>query len=237
MRRTILTLLIPPIILAACSNKESASRTRLEVRPAHEILIEQSNQFRRQKDAQAAPIRSEAESANIKKQEVTTASVEEPSHERPELQNVELAEPLQEFIYEQTMQNDIDYTMFMALIKTESNFDPELVYHNDNGTTDHGLVQMNSVNIKRLSAKLNLEQVDVYNPYHSVLLAIEELKESREYWEDTYSGDQLEQVMFMSYNMGNYGMKKFIRKNGFVDSRYMKKLKQNMNLLKAQVTQ
>lgn len=231
MRKTIISLLIPPIILVACSNKE-ASRSKLEVRPAHEILIEQSIQYMKQDVA----LKAAAEKTARKKDPVHTESYIDSNSERPVLQHVELDEQLQDFIYEQTTKNDIDYEMFIALIKTESNFDPKLVYHNTNGTTDHGLVQMNSANIERLSAKLNLDKVDVYNPYHSVLLGIEELKESREYWEDTYSGEKLDQVMFMSFNMGNYGMKKFIRKNGFMDSRYMKKIKKNLTFMQAQVT-
>lgn len=231
MRKTIISLLIPPIIFVACGNKES-SRTKLEVRPVHEILIERSIQTMKQEEAQRLAA---AEATARIKDPVHIESYIDPNPERPELQHVKLDEQLQDFIYEHTTQNDIDYEMFMALIKTESNFDPKLVYHNTNGTTDHGLVQMNSVNIERLSAKLDLDKVDVYNPYHSVLLGIEELKESREYWEDTYSGEKLDQVMFMSFNMGNYGMKKFIRKYGFTDSRYMKKLKQNLKLMQAQV--
>lgn len=233
MRKTIISLLITPIILLACGNKESAppSKSKLEVRPAHEILIEQSQQFREQEEARKA-----AAEQIRQKDPVHTESYTGPAAERPVLQHVKLDEKLQDFIYEKTLQHDIDYEMFMALIKTESNFDPTVVYHNTNGTTDHGLVQMNSVNIERLSAKLDLEKVDLYNPYHSVLLGIEELKESRKYWEDTYSGEKLEQVMFMSFNMGNYGMKKFIRKYGFTDSTYMKKLKKNLKLMQPQIT-
>lgn len=168
------------------------------------------------------------------KQEVQIATVHVKS-DRPELRNVPLSDELLDFIYYHTAKNDIDYAMFVALLKTESNFDSQLINYNSNGTTDSGLVQMNSVNVKRLSEvikhKYDIDNVDLFNPYHSVLLGVEELLESREYWKDTYANGKLETAMFGSFNYGNFGYKRFVQNNGHMQTNYIKKLIKNKNLL------
>lgn len=165
------------------------------------------------------------------KQIVHVDNTDEINHRQPNISSVPLSADILKFIWEKTNEKGVDYLSFLALIKTESNFNPELIYYNDNGTIDYGLVQINSANIKRLSKKIGIKKVDVFNPYHNIMLGLEELMESREYWKREYAGDNLDLVMYMSYNMGNYGSRKFIKKHGLIDSQYIRKLKKNRETL------
>ncbi|GAV11385.1 transglycosylase SLT domain-containing protein [Paenibacillus sp. NAIST15-1] len=167
-------------------------------------------------------------------QDVQIASVNVKSS-RLKLNNVPLSNELLDFIYYHTTKSEIDYVTFVALIKTESSFNSNHINYNTNNTNDKGIAQVNSENVagltKTVKKKYGIEKVDIFNPYHNTLLAIEELLESRDYFKDTYSDKDLDIAMFGAYNFGNFGMKEFIRKNGHMQTQYIERLSKNKKSL------
>ncbi|KQB57334.1 MULTISPECIES: lytic transglycosylase domain-containing protein [Acidovorax] len=57
----------------------------------------------------------------------------------------------------------VPHEWLVAIAKTESNFNPAAVNRNRNGTTDHGLLQVNSVWLGTL-AKFGITEPDLYDP-------------------------------------------------------------------------
>lgn len=143
---------------------------------------------------------------------------------RPYISQISLDEELLDFIWEEANKVDIDYFTFLALIKVESDFDPDLVHRNSNGTKDYGLVQMNSANIFRLSKEIENPTPDIFKPKDNILLGLAELLECRAYWQDNYKGDDLEKAMLLAYNRGRYGSKRWIQDKGTLDSAYTRKV-------------
>lgn len=236
MKKMVLSLMAAMIILTSCGQGEAKNTS--EPKPQLEsimlVMVKQGQELKRleqeklekekqmqQAKIQAEKIAKEKAEQEKKAKEVSVSSVNNV--------NVPLDDDLVGFIFEQSEANDIDPYLLLGLIKTESGFDASLSHYNDNGTTDHGLTQINDAVLDDM-AKAVKEQglvkgsVDPYNPYHSVLMSIEELKMCREYWEDTYSGKELENAYLMSYNMGRAGAKRFIRNNGHTISSYVKKV-------------
>ncbi|MBQ1556830.1 MAG: lytic transglycosylase domain-containing protein, partial [Pseudomonas sp.] len=57
----------------------------------------------------------------------------------------------------------VPHEWLVAIAKTESNFNPAAVNRNKNGTTDHGLLQVNSVWLGKL-AGFGIAEQDLYDP-------------------------------------------------------------------------
>lgn len=242
MKKMVLSLMAAMIILTSCGQGEAKNTS--EPKPQLEsimlVMVKQGQELKRleqeklekEKQEQArvqaeklAKVKAEKEK---KAKEVSVSSVNNV--------NVPLDDDLVGFIFEQSEANDIDPYLLLGLIKTESDFDASLSHYNDNGTTDHGLTQINDVVLDDMIKAVREDdlikgEVDPYNAYHSVLLSIEELKMCREYFEDTYSGTSLEKAMIGAYNRGRYGMKKYINNNGHMETSYVKKVYKNKNMI------
>jgi hypothetical protein len=95
---------------------------------------------------------------------------------------------LQEFTYYLSSAYDIDFTLVMAIIKQESNFDATV----QNGN-NYGLMQINEVNKPLI--KQNLEISDIQEPYNNIRSGLFILRKLFEKYETP------ERVL-MAYNMG-----------------------------------
>ncbi len=61
----------------------------------------------------------------------------------------------------------VNKTLLMAIAKVESNWNPQALNVNDNGSTDHGLMQINSQHFKKLAA-FNITEETIMEPCTNV---------------------------------------------------------------------
>ncbi len=86
--------------------------------------------------------------------------------------DVPLSDELQEYIVITCQAADppVPVEIVLAIIEHESGFDSNAVGYNDNGTTDHGLMQINSVNHEWIEIELGL--TDMHNPRHNIAAGV-----------------------------------------------------------------
>ena len=123
---------------------------------------------------------------------------------------VSMDEGTQKTVSEICDRYNVPFTLAMALIETESNFQPNLI----SKTHDYGLMQINICNHKRLSAKLGI--TDFLNPSQNVEAGCYMLSELIYKYKDL-------NVVLMAYNMGEGNAKK-LWKQGVWSSKYSQKI-------------
>lgn len=107
---------------------------------------------------------------------------------------------LQEFIYFLCIGYEVDYSLVIALIEQESNFDSDVI----SKTNDYGLMQINIRNFTWLSETLGLD--DFLDPYQNVRAGIYTLRKLFEKYQDT-------SMVLMAYNMGDTGASRLWKQN------------------------
>jgi membrane-bound lytic murein transglycosylase MltF len=143
--------------------------------------------------------------------------------------DVPLLQELQEFTFNQCLKHDLSYSLVLAIMKTESNFNTMLV----SSTNDYGLMQINKINHKWLSETICIEKFDPHNPYHNIEAGIWFLAYIRDYWANKYEGICDEDLFFLtvlSYNRGMTGARKYIEKYGWNNS-YVTKVYENKSMI------
>ena len=123
---------------------------------------------------------------------------------------VSMDEGTQKTVSEICDKYNVPFTLVMALIETESNFQPNLISR----TNDYGLMQINKCNHKRLSAELGI--TDFLNPSQNVEAGCYMLSELLYKYKDL-------NVVLMAYNMGEGNAKK-LWKQGVWSSKYSQKI-------------
>ncbi|MFW5433200.1 transglycosylase SLT domain-containing protein [Paenibacillus apiarius] len=223
MAKIVLSILSALVLITPPAREETNKVALLleKWRASKAIVVDFSRSFVKDRSAVVQASKG-GKAEQIKKKEVSVLGVSD--NRRPNIPSVTLSDEVLDMIWKETRAEGINYYTFLALIKAESNFDAKTVYHNDNGTTDYGLVQMNSRNVGRLAKEIRVSNLDVFNPDHNIRLGIEELIECREYWEDTYQGEKLEKAMLLAYNRGRAGSERWIDNKGTIDSSYTKKV-------------
>ncbi|MCY9517234.1 transglycosylase SLT domain-containing protein [Paenibacillus apiarius] len=223
MAKIVLSILSALVLITPPAREETNKVALLleKWRASKAIVVDFSRSFVKDRSAVVQASKG-VKAEQIKKKEVSVLGVSD--NRRPNIPSVTLSDEVLDMIWKETRAEGINYYTFLALIKAESNFDAKTVYHNDNGTTDYGLVQMNSRNVGRLAKEIRVSNLDVFNPDHNIRLGIEELIECREYWEDTYQGEKLEKAMLLAYNRGRAGSERWIDNKGTIDSSYTKKV-------------
>lgn len=78
--------------------------------------------------------------------------------------DIDLDEDLQLYAYYSALHAGIDPAIVFDIMYHESRFQVDAVGHNCNGTRDHGLMQINDVNVDWLAH----EGIDVHNPYGNI---------------------------------------------------------------------
>ena len=117
---------------------------------------------------------------------------------------------LQEYIYCLSYANNIDFNFVMGLIKTESEFNPNVI----SDTNDYGLMQINSINHKWLSEELGI--TNFLDPYQNVRAGIYILRDLFDEYKDNSK-------VLMAYNMGETGAKR-LWVQGIYESKYSKEV-------------
>ena len=124
--------------------------------------------------------------------------------------------PPKDFIYEICADEGVPVTLVLAMIETESGFNPEII----SSTNDYGLLQINKVNHEWL--KKSYRTADMLNPYQNVFCGIKIIGT----FVKKYNNDLNKALM--AYNMGNYGAKKAWQ-NGITSTKYSTKILELMN--------
>lgn len=142
----------------------------------------------------------------IKTVEIPVYEDEDISFNEAEYYDVPLSHSLQQFIYEICLDEDVPFSLVVALIDHESNFNAEAV----SATNDTGLMQINEVNFSVLEESYNAD--DMTNAYHNVYCGVKIIASYLNKYEDV-------EKALMAYNMGEYGASK-AWENGIYSTTY-----------------
>lgn len=120
--------------------------------------------------------------------------------------DVPMDEDMQEFVYLMSNAYDVDFSFVMALIEHESAFTANVISE----TSDHGLMQVNSINHTWLTENLGI--TDFLDPYQNVKSGIFILSKLFDKYEEPAK-------VLMAYNMGEKGAKR-AWENGIFETNY-----------------
>jgi soluble lytic murein transglycosylase-like protein len=137
------------------------------------------------------------------------------------LYDIPLSFDLQIYIYKTCKQKGIPYEMTLAVIKTESDFNPKAKNINDNGSVDKGLMQINSIH-KKWCKELGI--TDLLDPYQNIIIGTELLSNLYNKYKDVHK-------TLIAYNMGENGLKRNL-KVGRGSTNYSRKVISNINIIK-----
>lgn len=124
----------------------------------------------------------------------------------------EMDEDTQAFVYYLCESYDIDWTLTMAVIKQESNFQADTV----SATGDYGLMQINKCNHSWLSEQLGVN--DFLNEEQNIRAGVFVLRKLFEQYTDT-------NMVLMAYNMGEGGAANLWEK-GIYETNYTRNVRQ-----------
>lgn len=146
--------------------------------------------------------------------------VEKDDSSRPNIESVPMSDELLEYTYQLSVDYEIPYTLILAIINVESNFDETVI----SKTKDYGLAQINYKYVDWMASEAGIEHVDPLNPKHNILMAIWYLDYLKKYW-DKYDMSEEDKffLVVLSYNKGIEGAKAWIRDNGW-KSKYVDKV-------------
>ena len=123
--------------------------------------------------------------------------------------NVPLDMDLQDYIRQECIDAGLDMKLVLAIMKVESNFNPELI----SCTDDFGLMQVNKVNFEEVERELGLtNMLDPYQGAKAGIFLLSKLK-----WNES------EHQMLMAYNIGVAGAQK-LWEQGIYETDYSKKV-------------
>lgn len=123
---------------------------------------------------------------------------------------VPLSHSLQDYLYEICADENIPITLVLAMIETESGFNPEVI----SATNDYGLMQLNKINHEWLAEKYRT--ADMLNPYQNVFCGVKIISSFVKKYGDYNKA-------LMAYNMGDYGARK-AWENGVTSTKYSEKI-------------
>lgn len=97
-------------------------------------------------------------------------------------------------------ENNVDYSIVLAIIWNESRFQSDATNINSNGTKDYGLMQLNDSTFEFLKENIEIENMEeLYDPKTNILAGITLLSYHKEYTED----DELALLRYQ-VGAGNY---------------------------------
>lgn len=136
--------------------------------------------------------------------------------------DVSLSSKLQDYTYEVCKEYGVDFELVIAIMDGESEYEIKALGINDNGTTDYGLMQINSCNHEWLKGEIGI--TDFFDPEQNILCGVFIIADLMERHDDVHE-------ILMSYNMGEKRMRELQRK-GVYSSKYSRKIVKRMNALK-----
>ena len=124
--------------------------------------------------------------------------------------DVPMDEGIQEYVYWMADAYEIDFTFLMALIRSESNFQADVV----SATNDYGLMQINQKNHEWLTNAVGV--TDFLDPYQNIQAGVYILNTLFEKYDDPH-------MVLMAYNMGEGGASK-LWDQGIYQSKYSQRV-------------
>ena len=121
--------------------------------------------------------------------------------------DIKLSENLQKYAYNMCKKYGVPYTVFLGLMRTESNFRANAT----SSTGDYGICQINKTNLSYLNKKLGI--TDLLDPYQCIEAGAFWLGRYYKSWKDEASGEELDLHALNSYNWGEGNYRKYL-KNG-----------------------
>lgn len=109
---------------------------------------------------------------------------------------------VQEFVYYMSDGYNIDFTLVMALIQKESEFDPDAI----SPTNDYGLMQINKVNHEWVTEATGV--TDYLDPYENIRAGLFILRKLFERYQEP-------ELVLMAYHMGETGAARLWEKGVF----------------------
>jgi soluble lytic murein transglycosylase-like protein len=128
---------------------------------------------------------------------------------------------LQKYTYILCKQKGLPYELALAVMKTESEFNPKCIHRNKNGSIDKGIMQINSCHAD-VCKQLGI--TDLLNPYQNIKVGVELLS-------NIYKQYPTVHKMCMVYNMGKCGAVSNW-KVGRGTTEYSRKVVKNINIIK-----
>lgn len=142
--------------------------------------------------------------------------------ERYYIPGIPLSRELQEFTYQLCREKQISYELVLAVMQRESRFRTDVQGHNRNGSTDSGLMQINSCNAGWLEQQLGI--ADLMDPQDNIRAGVHILAGHISLYGEN---DGL-----MAYHMGAGGMLK-AKRNGTTSTAYSRAVLEQRDVIAA----
>ncbi len=136
--------------------------------------------------------------------------------------DVSLSSELQDYTYDLCKEYGVNFDLAIAIMDGESEYDIMAFGVNDNGSTDSGLMQINSCNHEWLEEELGI--TDFFDPKQNILCGVFMLADLMERHDDVHE-------ILICYNMGERTMRK-LRKKGIYTTEYSRKVVSKMKKLR-----
>lgn len=133
---------------------------------------------------------------------------------------IPLSRELQYFTYEQCKERRVSYELALAVMQRESRFQADVQGHNKNGSTDNGLMQINSRNERWLSEQIGIR--DLMDPKDNIRAGVFMLSGHIANYGENYG--------LMAYHMGAGGMLK-AKRNGVASTAYSRSILEQRDII------
>lgn len=133
---------------------------------------------------------------------------------------IPLSQELQAYTYQQCQEKQVSYELVLAMMYHESNYDPSAVRYYEDGSSDSGIMQINSINAQSLYELYGI--TNLQDPYENILAGVSIIS--------GFVHQYGEHDGLMAYNMGAGGYQNAIA-NGIYTTTYA----QNIMETKAEI--
>lgn len=143
----------------------------------------------------------------------------QPVAAEPVIYDIPLTAAQQQLVYETAEQYELPYTLCLAVMATESSYDPLAKCGNS-----AGVMQLNSNTYPALAEDLGIEDFDVYDFADNARAGVYKLALERDYWrKQGYPDEEVFAAMLISYNRGRTGALRYIERYG-LEADYVNKV-------------
>ncbi len=134
----------------------------------------------------------------------------QPAVAEPVIYDIPLTADQQQLVYDTAAQYELPYTLCLAVMATESSYDPQARCGDC-----AGIMQINSNTYPTLAEDLGIADFDVYDFEDNARAGIYKLALERDYWcEQDYPDEDVFAAMLISYNRGRAGAWRYIEQHG-----------------------
>lgn len=142
-------------------------------------------------------------------------------NKRPQY-DIPLPDDTLDYLWQRSNISDVPYTMLLAIGKTESNFNINLVSKTD----DIGLFQLHQPTAKWIAQELGLERYNLKDAETNIDFMIFYINYLKDYWrQKDFSDERLLDLVIISYHRGIEGTKRYVQAHGYSDP-YLNKVKE-----------